>query len=57
MFRIPGRELDTRAPIIVSDWHVTAARTRVATRLTNGSRTWVFDLRGSLVTTAPACSP
>lgn len=57
MFRVPGRELDTRAPIIVSDWHQTAARTRVATRLTNGSRTWVFDLRGSLVTTAPACSP
>lgn len=57
MFRVPGRELDTRSPIIVSDWHKTAACARVATRLTNGSRTWVFDLRGALVTTAPACSP
>jgi hypothetical protein len=48
-FRLDTGSFDPAQPTLVSGWYRTAAGTRVATKLCNGSTTWTFDQQGWLI--------
>ena len=52
-FRFDASSFDRAQPVFVSGWHTTPAKTRVASVLINGPRTWRFDPQGKLIAMHP----